>query len=157
MTFVTCVKCAAVALLYAAAAPVTAQEVQPCDWQASAQSIVEPWEENSRSFANGDVRLAFLDTIEPAAGFAYLLVLSPPYAELGDRQCAVIGQGAGVGFAGLDFDSLDAGYDPAVGLIFELIVQEYDPEKSTGVRRFLTVTLNQSTGAINTTLSADNL
>ncbi|WP_341368285.1 hypothetical protein [Yoonia sp. BS5-3] len=68
----------AVLLAYLTAmTPAAAQEAIPCDWQASAQHLVEPWEENSRTFANGDVRVAALDTIEPAAGFAYLMVLSP--------------------------------------------------------------------------------
>ncbi|PHQ81797.1 MAG: hypothetical protein COB65_09870 [Thalassobium sp.] len=30
----------------------TAQTAAPCDWQASAQALVEPWEDNSATFAN---------------------------------------------------------------------------------------------------------
>ena len=44
----------------------SAQTAFPCDWQARADAIVEPWEENSKTFANGAVRVALLDTIEPA-------------------------------------------------------------------------------------------
>jgi hypothetical protein len=139
----------------ACAAPAMAQEVMPCDWQSSARNVVEPWEDNSRTFANGDVRLINFDTIEPAVGFAYLMILSPPYDELGDRQCAVIGAESGVGFAGLDFDSLEAGYDPAVGLVFDLVVRGYDPETAKTPRKFLNVTLNQATGAIGAVVTAD--
>ena len=142
--------------LTAFAGPAAAQEIMPCDWQASAQSIVESWDENSRTFANGDVRLTNLDTIEPAVGFAYLMVQSPPYDELGGRQCAVVGAAAGIGFAGLEFDSLTAGYDPVVGLIFEVIVNVYDPDTDTAPRRFLNATLNQSTGEMIATVTADN-
>ncbi len=50
------------------AAPVAAQTVGDCDtWQTSARNLAEPWEANSRTFANGDIRVALLDTIEPAA------------------------------------------------------------------------------------------
>ena len=147
----------AILSLLALSTPVAAQEIMPCEWQASAQSIVEPWSENSRTFANGDVRVTNLDTIEPAVGFAYLMVLSPPYDELGGRQCALVGAGRGVGFAGLDFDSLVSGYDPSVGLIFEVVVRVYDPDTATAPRRFLTVTLNQSTGDMTSNLTADNL
>ena len=137
------------------AAPVLAQEVLPCDWQASARNVVEPWADNTRTFANGDVRLVSIDTIEPAAGFAYLMILSPPYDEVGDRQCAMIGAGAGMGFAGLEFGSLKAGYDPAVGLVFDLVVRGYDPETAKTPRQFLNVTLNQATGAISAAVGVD--
>ena len=129
----------------------------PCDWQSSARNIVEPWDENARVFANGDVRIVNLDTIEPAIGFAYLMVLSPPRDILGGRQCQVIGAAEGIGFAGFDFDTLTAGYDPAVGLIFEVVTYAYDPETDTTPRRFLTITLNQATGDISAVVSADNL
>ena len=128
--------------------PALAQEVSNCDWQASAWALVEPWEANTRTFANGAVRLALLDTVEPAAGAFHILVLSPPYAELGDRQCRTIGMGQGMGFSGADFQALDAGYDPAVGLIFTLPVQRYVPDTAGFAPATLRFTLNQSTGAI---------
>ena len=59
--------------------PAQAQEAVWCDWPARADAIVEPWSQNTRTFANGDVRLALLDTIEPAAADKTAL-LSP-----GDR------------------------------------------------------------------------
>ena len=54
-------------LVLASAAHASAQSVEDCDWRASAQALIEPWEDNTRTFANGDVRLAVTDTIEPAA------------------------------------------------------------------------------------------
>ncbi|MDG4951587.1 hypothetical protein NLM59_11715, partial [Weeksellaceae bacterium KMM 9724] len=73
---------------------------------ASAGNIVEPWEDNTRTFSNGKTRLALLDTIEPAAGSFHVLVLSLPLNELGDRQCRTIGMGGGIGFSGADFSTL---------------------------------------------------
>jgi hypothetical protein len=124
--------------------PAAAQavSVSECDWRARADALVEPWQAHSRTFSEGRVRLAMLDTIEPAQGWAHLLVLSPPYDELGGRQCRVIG-----GFAGLDWESLTASYDPARGLLFALEVAVADPG-GTPRARVLHVTLNQASGAI---------
>ncbi|MEQ9261270.1 MAG: hypothetical protein RIG84_19450 [Roseovarius sp.] len=133
------------------AAPVAAQEAVPCDWAARADAIVEPWEENTRTFANGAVRLALLDTIEPAAAAFHILILSPPYEELGGRQCRTLGMPGGMGFSGADFGSLAAGYDPATGLIFTMKVQVYDGGDFRD--RGLRFTLNQATGEIGAALS----
>ena len=135
------------------ASPAAAQSVNPCDWQASAQALVEPWEGNTRVFANGDVRLAAIDTIEPASGADYVLVLSPPRSDLGERQCRVIGYDAQVGFAAVYFDQLTADYDPAIGLLFDVPVQIVTADGSFTNGGQLSITLNQSTGAMTTTLA----
>ncbi|MGR3614887.1 MAG: hypothetical protein ACU0BB_02460 [Paracoccaceae bacterium] len=132
--------------------PALAQTVENCDWQALAPNLVEPWEANTKTYANGDVRLALLDTVEPAAGSYHLLVLSPPYGELGDRQCRTIGISQGVGFSGVDFGSLRSGYDPAVGLIFDMDVQRFDPDQDDFVPIHLRFNLNQATGDIGAVL-----
>lgn len=132
--------------------PALAQEVGECDWRASAQAMAEPWQENTRIFANGKTRLALMDVIEPAAGAFYLLVLSPPFDELGGRQCRIIGMGNGVGFSGVNFSELQAQYDPAKGLQFTLPVTYYDGSTAGFVARTLNMTLNQATGDIGTDL-----
>ena len=132
------------------ALPAVAQEVGECDWRASAQAIVEPWEGNTRTFANGKTRIALMDGIEPAAGALYLLVLSPPHDELGGRQCRIIGAMSGVGFGNVDFAALQAGYDPAVGLIFALPVSVFDGENFRPHE--LNFTVNQATGHIGAEL-----
>nr|WP_249200695.1 hypothetical protein [Thetidibacter halocola] len=132
--------------------PAAAQEVQDCDdWAAGAQFLAEPWEENTRTFANGAVRVALIDTGEPAAGGYRILVLSPPYSQLGDRQCRMVGSG-GMGFAGVDFAALAARYDPTVGLILTLPATRFNGgtgDFEDGILRF---TLNQATGAIGAML-----
>lgn len=138
--------------LMLAASQVTAQQVLPCEWQARADAIVEPWEENTRTFATGDVRLALLDTVEPAAGSYHILVVSPPFGELGDRQCRTVSMSEGVGFSGVDFSSLKAAYDPSFGLVFSLDVRRFDPETSDFVPAGLVFTLNQATGFIGVAL-----
>ena len=126
---------------------VFAQELQECDWQVSAQNIPEPWGDHSRSFADGAVRLAVLDTIEPGGAPLRLLVLSPPHDEIDARQCKVVGLG-GAGFAGMAFDRLEADYDPALGLTFVLPVQLHDAATGGFAWPDLSVTVNQATGAI---------
>lgn len=135
---------------FAAASPAAAQEALPCDWPARADNIVEPWEAHTRTFANGDVRLALLDTVEPASGAYHILILSPPYDELGNRQCRTLGMRANIGFAGVVFESLQASYDPAVGLVFTLPVQVFDGEAVQPGH--LSFTLNQATGDIGAAL-----
>lgn len=133
--------------------PSLAQSVGDCDWRASAQALVEPWDapENTRTFANGDVRLAIIDTIEPAAGAFHLIILSPPYDEVGGRQCQVVSANSSVGFTGLTLDGMTSAYDPAIGLTFTLEAGAYDPNTG-GLPRTLTVTLNQATGGITANL-----
>ena len=131
--------------------PAVAQDVRDCDWPANARNLVEPWDDYSRTFANGKTRLALLDTGgEPAAGSFYLLVLSPPYGELGDRQCRVIGHN-GMGFGYLDVPKLEAAYDPANGFTFVVPAEIFDGE--IYVEHVLTLTLNQATGEIGAEVS----
>ena len=104
--------------LLALALPVAAQTVEECDWRAAAQALIEPWEENTRTFANGDVRLALTDVIEPAAGAFHLVILSPPFDELGGRQCRVVSAVGSTGFAGLTLVGMTSAYDPSIGLTF---------------------------------------
>ena len=131
--------------------PLAAQVAMPCDWQARADAIVEPWEENTRTFANGAVRVALLDVAEPAAAAYYLLILHPPTDSLGLRNCTVIGQGNGLGYAFIEFNSLEAGYDPATGLTLTVPAIIYLPEQSFQNSTQLTIGVNQSNGDVTVT------
>ncbi|WP_083545420.1 hypothetical protein [Sulfitobacter alexandrii] len=144
----------ALALGAVAAAPLAAQqvEVRDCAGRMSPLGIVEPWEDYSRTYSNGKVRVALMDLLEPAGGPVYLMLLSPPYNEIGDRQCKTIGVD-GIGFWNADFPTLDASYDPATGLRFTMAVELYDPQSGGGRAALLTATLNQATGAIDARLS----
>lgn len=124
-----------------------AQTVGECDWRASAANLAEPWETNTRTFANGAVRIAVIDTVEPAAAAFHLLILSPPYDELGLPQCRVLSAEGGGGFAALSLEGLEAGYDPALGLTLVLASGRYSDEGLTHPTT-LSVTLNQATGQI---------
>lgn len=130
------------------ASPVSAQLAFPCDWQAQPDAIVEPWEDNIATFANGAVRVAHLDVVEPAAAAAYLLILHPPTDDLSGRTCTLIGLDEGLGYAGILFDELTAAYDPVAGLILTVPAIIYLPEQSFQNSALLSITVNQSTGDV---------
>lgn len=133
------------------AAPASAQVAFPCDWQARADSIVEPWEDHSATFADGAIRVALLDVVEPAAAAFYLLILHPPTDELAGRTCTVVGLDEGLGYAAMMFDELSAEYDPAVGLTFQIPAIIYLPEQSFQNSALVSITVNQSTGEVAVT------
>ncbi|PVA06373.1 hypothetical protein [Thalassorhabdomicrobium marinisediminis] len=128
--------------------PAAAQMSAPCDTLARADAIVEPWEENSTTFANGAVRVALLDAIEPAVAAFHLLILHPPFDELGGRSCTVISRDSGLGYSGVTFDGLEADYDPATGLTLTVPAAIYQPEQSFQNSLLVTITVNQATGEV---------
>lgn len=137
------------ALALCLATPAFAQEIGTCDdWRSSVALLAEPWEENSRVFAEGAVRLALIDTFEPAAAAFHLVILSPPYDELGFGQCKLVSGADGMGFAGLDVAATEAAYDPAKGLMFTIPATRWLAETDTYEDAVLQVTLNQSSGEI---------
>lgn len=138
----------AAALALMAAAPAVGQSVSDCDWRSDMRLIAEPWESATRTFAKGAVRLVLLDTIEPAMTPFQLLVLSPPHDELGARQCKVVHGDHGLGFYDMDMGALEAGYDPAVGLMFSLPVAIWGEGHEAPAPATLQFSLNQATGAI---------
>lgn len=130
-----------------------AQSVSDCDWRARADAVVEPWTDWTRTFANGNVRLAITDTIEPAAGAMHVVVMSPPYGPVGERRCQVISASGTTGFSGIFINGLLAGYDPSVGLMFDLPVQVYDGTLADYRNAMLSFTLNQSNGLLQAVLN----
>jgi len=126
-----------------------AQEVAACDLRASARNLAEPWDANTMTFADGAIRVAVIDMIEPAGGAFYLLVLSPPRNEIGDRQCRFVGAQNGIGFWSLDMKGTEAAYDPATGLTLTIPAAVTGPgDTGAPPLRPLTVTINQATGEV---------
>lgn len=103
----------------AACAPALAVEVRECDWVAGVQSIMEPWETNTKSFYNGQVRVALMDTGgEPVCCSTHLLILAPDKSdEMGGRMCRLVGSKEKLGFEGVDFAKLTTRYDQGRGLL----------------------------------------
>lgn len=99
-----------------------AQSVGDCAGRADVGFLMEPWEENTRTFVGDRVRIAVLDRRAPAEGPFWLLVIAPPFDAMGQRQCQLIGLGADAGFAAIRLDGLDARYDPQTGLAVDVPV-----------------------------------
>jgi len=138
------------------ASPATAQVASVCDWQARADAIVEPWEDNTATFANGAVRVALLDVAEPAAAAYYLLILHPPVDSVAGRTCTVIGQSDNLGYAAIFFNELEASYDPEAGLKLHVPAIIYLPEQDFQNSTQLTIGVNQSTGDVTVTQALGN-
>ncbi|WP_281856327.1 hypothetical protein [Litoreibacter halocynthiae] len=128
--------------------PAFAQEVRPCDGLARVDAIGEPWAAHTQTFAGNRVRLVVIDTLEPAAAAFQLLVLSPPFDEVGGRQCMMVGSSGSLGFGGMTLEAMDSSYDPAKGLTWGVKVKTYNASTGGFDDKVLNVTLNQSTGAI---------
>lgn len=141
----------AIAAALLTALPAAAQTVSDaCDWRASPVNIAEPWEAHSRSFANGAIRIALLDTEEPACCAFHLLVLSPPGSDEGPgwRQCHIVTDTAeGQGFMTIDFPAITASYDPARGLRLDVPFRRYSDD-GRGQPGSLAVRINQATGSV---------
>ncbi|MFC3166572.1 hypothetical protein [Paracoccus fontiphilus] len=139
------------AVLALLAAPVQAQQidVKPYGDAERVDAIAEPWEDNIATYANGDIRLALLDMVEPAGGALKLVVISPPRDELGFRQCRVIGAD-GMGFYGLDFAARQANYHPQRGLTLTMPAKHHTDLAPKGGDYRLSVTIDQQSGRITT-------
>ena len=123
-----------------------------CEGLGSVENLAEPWEETSRTFYNGRVRVALSDAIEPACCWAHVIILLPnPDDELGGRQCVLINRGNFVGLSGVDFDKMTAKYDPATGLTISLPYRLYDAEEgASGPLKFGRVIVNLADGTVRT-------
>ena len=143
------IRLAAALMLLSGAAQAQQVEVMPCGDADRVDTIAEPWDRNTATYANSDVRVALLDMVEPAGGAWKLAVISPPRDELGLRQCRVIGAD-GIGFYGLDFASRRADYDRQRGLVLTFPATRYSDAAPEGEPYRLVVTLNQQTGEIAT-------
>lgn len=138
---------AALACLLGAAANADPIAIGPCEGHAAdAQNLMMPPEESVRQFANGDVRLYWLDTVEPACCSSHLMVIQPAPGEPFE-QCRLVSMGAGMGFGGFDLRGAKAFYDPAEGLTVQIptgIWEGDGPEPG-----MLNVLINQATGSLS--------
>lgn len=133
------------------ASPAMATTVRDCDGVTeSAANIVEPWESNSRTFYQGRVRVAWLDTGgEPACCSAHLLVVFYSGDGPEDFVCRLVSDRDSTGFAGIDFKSLKSSYDPNRGLLltfgYTVMPADGGPTPKPGVAR---VRVNVAGGAV---------
>ena len=140
---------AAVVSIFATTA--VSQSINTCDYIASAENVVEPWENNTRTFANGNIRIALLNTGgEPVCCANHLLIVSP-HPEHG-KGCHVLSNAEGYGYREVEFEAITSRYEPGVGIMLDIPVGDFDPDTG-GVdsrsRRVVRVQINQATGDVS--------
>ncbi len=113
--------------------PVAAQQVQPCEsngtfpYETTALAIAEPWEDNTRIFAEGQVRITIMDTYEPALGALYLMVIFEPMGQAADfRTCVLVSNGF-AGFPNMTLEGLNVREIEGQGMRFHVPTTFYNP------------------------------
>ncbi|NVK14538.1 MAG: hypothetical protein HWE35_10185 [Rhodobacteraceae bacterium] len=116
---------------------------------AGAQNIWMPVEEGIRLYSDGEVRLFWLDTEEPACCSSHLMVVMPN-PDMPGQICRVFSMPNGEGFRGLDLAGAEANYDPNHGLLVGTAVNTWQGD-GPGLA-FLMVLINQGEGTIEAQL-----
>ncbi|OAN78859.1 hypothetical protein A8B78_00375 [Jannaschia sp. EhC01] len=128
------------------AAPAQAFITAPCGPEFTPLTITEPWEENTRTFANGAIRI-FEIFIDPnVASGAALGILHPAGSGEEYRTCTAIYQSAEFRFFAQAFVAeATAFYDPAVGLVITVPIANAGHDGPVMVR----FAVNQATGVVS--------
>jgi len=130
-----------------------AQRVTPClegadiRYEASVLAIAEPWEDNTRTFADGDIRIAVIDTYEPAYGAYYLMVMywAGNNSEL--RSCDLVSQGE-LGFVGMTLEGMEASFKPGLGLVLQVPTTFYNPVEDEFEDGFIEVVVDRAANRV---------
>ena len=139
-------------LIFGFSFPVSAAPILlDCDGPAHVSSVAEPWKDATRTFANGVIRVVWVDTGgEPACCSSHLVILAPdPEDELGNRKCRILSDGAQwLGFQSVDVSGIKSSYDAGKGLLLSVPIERYidgikSNKSSVGVR------INQANGIIS--------
>jgi hypothetical protein len=115
------------AVLIIATTTAEAHEIQSC-YEASVgiETLVTPIANNVRSFYNDRVQIYNINTIEPAAAPAGIVIVLPSSPEddpIGGSKCLAIR-----GFSAINIKTARAAYDPAKGLSLSIPTRKFDPE-----------------------------
>ena len=145
------IRFAAVLAAATLATPATAAVVGECTIDATA--IAEPWSTESRTFANGAIRVAHLDTGgEPVCCPSHLMILSPGGEPPEDyRVCHMVSARAEApaGFLFVDVPGITSSYDPKLGLLLSVPTRTYEnPNDGSYSEGSFAVRINQATGAV---------
>lgn len=132
------------ALALTLAAPLQAAEVLPCEGHiANARNVF--WDDPTRTFANGAIRLILLDIEEPACCSVHVMVLHPN----GDDpflSCSLISRSEGYGWLKASLEHATSAYAPGEGLRLSLPMIAYMGEGEAP--EILRLTINQATGQV---------
>jgi len=95
------------------------------DGPSSIGNIVEPLNDNTRTYGNGNIRIVHLDNGgEPACCSSYVAILAPdPSNNFDGRQCKMlVSDHSGLGFSGLTIKDVKSSYDSKAGLLLNIPV-----------------------------------
>ncbi len=134
------------AALALTAAPAVAQSVTDCDSRAKARNLAEPWEENTATFADGDVRIAAVTMTEPEDAPAFLMILTE--TENGERRCRLVEAERDYGFYTIDMSSVVVAKKADGMLTLEVPVTDYADGPENPPPFPLTVKINRDTGEV---------
>lgn len=141
---------AVVTVLFVSHHAYAAATLMECKGPAHIQNIVEPWEEATKTYAKGKIRIIWLDTGgEPACCSSHLAIIAPdPKNEQGYPQCKILNDGQEfMGFQSINLKGVQSSYDPSKGLLLSVPVERYiDGIKSK--KATIGVRINQATGDI---------
>lgn len=131
-----------------------AQVVQDCfdapRHLTSVQSMAEPFADNTRTYANGAIRLVVIDTVEPACCTHHLVVLHPD-GEGMFRACSIVSLGGVSGadaWSFIDLPRARGSYDAALGLKVTLPASVYDFNTGGSIPTAFAIRINQATGRV---------
>ena len=126
--------------------------VLECGDLAPAEALIEPWEDTTRSFSNGAIRIAALDLGEPDCCPQHLAVLIPANM-YGGRACFLVARNRLLpnGWVRVGIDEAEASRDGTPGLRVSVPVYSYDP--TTGgadlaSRRVIALRIRQAAGIV---------
>jgi hypothetical protein len=124
------------ALIALVLSSVTAQAgvVGECGTLNALENLAEPWEKNTKTFYNGQVRIALVDTGgEPVCCSTHLVIMVPQEDEMGGSKCMVYSQvkysdeeiPSYMGFQNIDFQNIQANYVSGKGLTLSIPYTTY--------------------------------
>jgi hypothetical protein len=121
----------ALAMMFSGSAYGAPAAVHGCEGLDSIANLVEP----VRGFANNAIRIAHIDTEEPAAAPQHLLIFVA--AELMGQDCFAVSpalpeSGSVSGYSSIDFAKAQASYDAQKALLLVVPVSVFDPNDGIG-------------------------
>jgi hypothetical protein len=123
----------ALAMMFSGSAYGAPAAVHGCEGLDSIANLVEP----VRGFANNAIRIAHIDTEEPAAAPQHLLIFVA--AELMGQDCFAVspalpesGSVSVAGYSSIDFAKAQASYDAQKALLLVVPVSVFDPNDGIG-------------------------
>lgn len=145
-------RAAAISMMCALPGGALGAEILDCGRWVGADTLLEPWEETSRTFSRGSVRLALVDLGEPDCCPQHLAILIPANM-YGGRACFLLARGSLVpnGWVKVGLDEAEADRDAAPGL--KVTVPVYGLHPLTGGpdpenRRTLILRIQQAAGTV---------